>query len=94
MHILEQYLRTVLLQEDRITDYEREQYPYNIPALKNFHCMDLHPRVTFLMGENGSGKSTLVEAIAIAAGYNAEEGHVILTFIQMKVILHFIMQFD
>ncbi|HDR2672464.1 TPA: AAA family ATPase [Enterobacter bugandensis] len=74
MHILEQYLRTVLLQEDRITDYEREQYPYNIPALKNFHCMDLHPRVTYLMGENGSGKSTLVEAIAIAAGYNAEGG--------------------
>jgi predicted ATPase len=30
--------------------------------------------VTFFAGENGSGKSTLVEAIAIAAGFNAEGG--------------------
>jgi predicted ATPase len=34
----------------------------------------LHPRVTFFIGENGSGKSTLVEAIAVAAGLNAEGG--------------------
>jgi len=30
--------------------------------------------VTFLVGENGSGKSTLIEAIAVAAGFNAEGG--------------------
>ncbi|WP_239003551.1 AAA family ATPase [Nocardia panacis] len=30
--------------------------------------------VTFLVGENGSGKSTLVEAVAVAAGLNAEGG--------------------
>ncbi|GEL24611.1 hypothetical protein PSU4_35650 [Pseudonocardia sulfidoxydans NBRC 16205] len=30
--------------------------------------------MTFLVGENGSGKSTLVEAIAVAAGFNAEGG--------------------
>ncbi len=30
--------------------------------------------VTFFVGENGSGKSTLVEAIAVAAGFNAEGG--------------------
>jgi predicted ATPase len=30
--------------------------------------------VTYLIGENGSGKSTLVEAIALAAGMNAEGG--------------------
>jgi predicted ATPase len=34
----------------------------------------LHPRVTYLIGENGSGKSTLLEAIAVAAGMNAEGG--------------------
>jgi kynurenine formamidase len=28
--------------------------------------------VTFVVGENGSGKSTLIEAIAVAAGLNAE----------------------
>jgi predicted ATPase len=30
--------------------------------------------VTFFIGENGSGKSTLIEAIAVAAGFNAEGG--------------------
>jgi predicted ATPase len=30
--------------------------------------------VTFLIGENGTGKSTLLEAVAIAAGFNAEGG--------------------
>jgi predicted ATPase len=36
--------------------------------------MTLHPRVTYLVGENGSGKSTILEAIAVAAGFNAEGG--------------------
>jgi predicted ATPase len=36
--------------------------------------LDLHPNVTFIVGENGSGKSTLLEAIAIAYGFNAEGG--------------------
>lgn len=30
--------------------------------------------MTLFAGENGSGKSTLVEAIAVAAGFNAEGG--------------------
>jgi predicted ATPase len=30
--------------------------------------------VTLFAGENGSGKSTLIEAIAVAAGFNAEGG--------------------
>ncbi|WP_345378253.1 AAA family ATPase [Pseudonocardia yuanmonensis] len=36
--------------------------------------LELGAGVTFLVGENGSGKSTLVEAIAVAAGLNAEGG--------------------
>ena len=36
--------------------------------------LDLHPRVTYMIGENGSGKSTLLEAVAVAAGMNAEGG--------------------
>ncbi|GAA1864721.1 AAA family ATPase [Pseudonocardia ailaonensis] len=36
--------------------------------------LELGPGVTFLVGENGSGKSTLVEAVATAAGFNAEGG--------------------
>jgi predicted ATPase len=30
--------------------------------------------VTFLVGDNGTGKSTLIEAVAVAAGFNAEGG--------------------
>jgi predicted ATPase len=36
--------------------------------------LELHPHVTYLVGENGSGKSTVLEAIAVAAGMNAEGG--------------------
>jgi predicted ATPase len=36
--------------------------------------LELHPAVTFLVGENGSGKSTLLEAIALKLGFNAEGG--------------------
>jgi len=42
--------------------------------LKKFSKLDLHPQVTFFVGENGSGKSTLLEAIAVACGLNAEGG--------------------
>ena len=41
---------------------------------------DLHPRVTYLIGENGSGKSTLLEAVAVAVGMNAEGGSSNFTF--------------
>ena len=36
--------------------------------------LELDPGVTFLVGDNGTGKSTLVEALAAAAGFNAEGG--------------------
>ncbi len=51
-----------------------DRYPFTIPAIRTLEALDMHPRVTFFVGENGSGKSTLVEAIAIAAGFNAEGG--------------------
>ena len=36
--------------------------------------MSFKKDVTFFVGENGTGKSTLIEAIAVAAGFNAEGG--------------------
>ncbi|MBQ4611316.1 MAG: AAA family ATPase [Clostridia bacterium] len=36
--------------------------------------LELSRPVTFFIGENGTGKSTLLEAIAVAAGFNAEGG--------------------
>ena len=51
-----------------------DAYPFNLPAVRSWEKLELHEKVTFLVGENGSGKSTLIEAIAIAAGLNAEGG--------------------
>jgi len=43
-------------------------------ALSDLDELDLNPCATFLVGANGSGKSTLLEAVAVAAGLNAEGG--------------------
>jgi predicted ATPase len=51
-----------------------EGYAAELPAIKSLDRLDLHPHVTFFIGENGSGKSTLLEAIAVADGFNAEGG--------------------
>ncbi len=59
------------------------EYPFAIPAVQALvapRALAFHPRVTFLVGENGSGKSTLVEAIAVAAGFNADGGSKHFTF--------------
>jgi predicted ATPase len=57
-------------------DYDPQEWPYTLPPVAQLLSdgLDLEPGVTFLVGENGSGKSTLVEAIAAAAGINAEGG--------------------
>lgn len=51
-----------------------DAYPFTIPAVAQLHDLRLHPKVTYFVGENGSGKSTILEAIAVAAGFNAEGG--------------------
>lgn len=54
---------------------ERTGYPWELPAIEALDDgLALDPKVTYLTGENGSGKSTLLEAIAVAAGMNAEGG--------------------
>jgi predicted ATPase len=67
-----QYVERVSLRRELVESFDR--YPFNLPLLRGFERLDLHPKVTFLVGENGSGKSTLLEAIAIALGFNAEGG--------------------
>jgi predicted ATPase len=62
------YLRSIAL-VDTAPDHG---YPYDLPAVRGL-AIDLAP-VTVLVGDNGSGKSTIVEAIAVAAGFNAEGG--------------------
>jgi predicted ATPase len=51
-----------------------DEYPFSIPAVRTLSRLELHPKVTFLVGENGSGKSTLIEALAVALGINPEGG--------------------
>jgi predicted ATPase len=66
-------VRSVCLIKERVPDATR--YPFSLPAVQSLRVdLQLHPKVTFLVGENGSGKSTLLEAIAVAAGFNAEGG--------------------
>lgn len=51
-----------------------EGYPFSLPVVRAISEFRFTKDVTFFIGENGSGKSTLVEAIAVAAGFNAEGG--------------------
>ena len=53
---------------------DRNHYPFNIPALRDFEELSFESPVTIFVGENGMGKSTLIEAIAIAMNFNPEGG--------------------
>lgn len=67
-----QYVREVKLRSDKVTSFD--EYPFCLPVVRHLESLELHPAVTFLVGENGSGKSTLLEAIAVAWGFNPEGG--------------------
>jgi predicted ATPase len=62
------------LKEEEVREEEWARYPYTIPCVKNMGRLEMHPAVTFLIGENGSGKSTLLEAMAVRLGFSAEGG--------------------
>lgn len=68
----EQYIREIKLDKDKV--YDNHEYPFSLKAIKELHKLEMHPNVTFIIGENGSGKSTLLEAIAVAYGFNPEGG--------------------
>lgn len=66
------YLLEIRLLREKVPSFET--YPYSLPAIRNLDRLELHPAVTFVVGENGTGKSTLLEAIAVAWGFNPEGG--------------------
>lgn len=66
------YVGRVSLQRDKVESFDA--YPFCLPALRAFEQLELHPKVSFFVGENGSGKSTLLEALAVSLGFNAEGG--------------------
>lgn len=68
----EHYILDVQLLREKVPSVDR--YPFSLPAIEKLDSINLHPAVTFLVGENGAGKSTLLEAIAVAWGFNPEGG--------------------
>jgi predicted ATPase len=71
-YLAKHYLLEVRLLRERVESFDA--YPFKLPAVRHLDSIELHPAVTFLIGENGTGKSTLLEAIAVAAGFNPEGG--------------------
>ncbi len=67
----DQYIRSIELRKN---DNMGDQYPFSLKAIKELTKLNMHPNVTFIVGENGSGKSTLLEAIAVTYGFNPEGG--------------------
>jgi predicted ATPase len=68
----EHFVLALKLKREKVPSFD--VFPFVLPALRHLNSLELHPAVTFVVGENGSGKSTLLEAVAIAAGFNAEGG--------------------
>src|SRR5688572_16481158 len=66
------FIRAIRLNREQVSSWKA--FPFCIPALKKLKRLELHPAVTFLIGENGIGKSTLLEAIAVKLGFNPEGG--------------------
>lgn len=65
------FVHYLLLDRTRLAEGD---YSLSIPALAGLDQLELHPKVTYFIGENGTGKSTLLEAIAVADGFNPEGG--------------------
>lgn len=72
MSVKTHYVNRVSLQREKVESFDR--YPFSLAAVRTLDTLDLHPKLTFLIGENGSGKSTLLEAIAVSLGFNSEGG--------------------
>ena len=66
------FIKGIRLNRNLVEDFD--EYPFNIPIIKNLKEIRFEKPVTFIMGENGSGKSTIIEAIAISLGLSAEGG--------------------
>ena len=62
----------IILEKYKVQNYN--EYPFNIPVVKNFKKIRLDSPVTFFVGENGVGKSTFIEAIAVNLGLPKEGG--------------------
>jgi predicted ATPase len=71
-HLETHYFNAVSLSREEAMPAER--YPFSVQAVRQMGCLELHPKVTFFVGENGSGKSTLLESIADKMGFSLQGG--------------------
>jgi len=67
----DRYIREIVIDWSAVPE---DAYPRKVSALRGLERLRLNRNVTLLCGENGTGKSTLLEAVAVAAGFNAEGG--------------------
>jgi predicted ATPase len=58
------YVSQVCLKRDAVPSFDA--YPFCLPAVRHLDVLELHPSVTFIIGDNGSGKSTLLEAMVVS----------------------------
>ncbi|HWQ30440.1 MAG TPA: AAA family ATPase [Negativicutes bacterium] len=69
---MDNYIRRVELLRDKVPSFS--EYPFSLPIIRELSGLELHPKVTYFVGENGTGKSTILEAMATAYGFNPEGG--------------------
>lgn len=66
------FLHSLTLDRPAVADWN--VHPFSVPAIRELKTLELHPKVTFFVGENGSGKSTLLESIAEKLGFRSAGG--------------------
>lgn len=66
------FINEIRLERERVPNFN--EYPFNIPVVRNLKSVSFCKPVTYLVGENGAGKSTLIEALAVSMGLSAEGG--------------------
>lgn len=68
----ELFVKGIRLRRTEVENFD--EYPFNIPVIRNMKEVWFDRPVTFIEGANGSGKSTVIEAIAVSLGLSAEGG--------------------
>jgi predicted ATPase len=68
------FLKKINLDWSKVTEGDRNRFPFNISSLRKIEEYHLETNVTFLIGENGSGKSTFLEAIGVSCGFSIVGG--------------------
>lgn len=64
------YLKEISLKKQ----IESDDFPFNLPFVRQFDRLTFDSDVTILVGENGSGKSTLLESLASVIDKNKSTG--------------------